>query len=108
MGAGAIQLLFAAATAYLGAAATARPAPDSSGGLGCGDSLTAPVESNQSINSETIRELHKLWVSATADSISQDLEAATQLADSAPPEVRAEAARYVAALWRLERWLHDR
>ncbi|MCA9738476.1 MAG: hypothetical protein R3E98_16545 [Gemmatimonadota bacterium] len=63
---------------------------------------------NPSTSSETIRELHRLWVSATADSISRDLDRATALAEAAPAEDREEAARYVAALWRLERWLHDR
>ncbi|MEZ4415545.1 MAG: hypothetical protein R3E10_07300 [Gemmatimonadota bacterium] len=66
------------------------------------------MTSEPSISSDTIRELHRLWVSATADSISRDLDRATSLADAAPPEDREEAARYVAALWRLERWLHDR
>ena len=56
----------------------------------------------------TIDELHRIWVSATADSISKDLDRATALAEAAPAEEREEAARYVAALWRLERWLHDR
>lgn len=56
----------------------------------------------------TIAELHRIWVSATADSISKDLDRATELAEAAPSDQREEAARYVAALWRLERWLHDR
>jgi len=55
-----------------------------------------------------IDELHEIWVSATADSISRDLERAMALAESAPTEHREEASRYVAALARLERWLHDR
>ncbi len=66
---------------------------------------SAPQESS---GSATLDELHKIWVSATADSISHDLDRATTLAEQARDNEREEAARYVAALWRLERWLHDR
>jgi hypothetical protein len=58
--------------------------------------------------SPTLEELHHIWESATADSISGDIHRASVLADDALPEEREQAARYVAALWRLERWLHDR
>ena len=66
---------------------------------------SAPHESS---GSQTLDELHEIWVSATADTISHDLDRATELAEKAPDSEREEAARYVAALWRLERWLHDR
>ena len=55
-----------------------------------------------------LAELHRIWVSATEDSISHDLERATALAEDAPEELRDEVARYIQALFRLERWLHDR
>ena len=57
---------------------------------------------------DTLRELHRIWESATAESISGDLDRATELAESVPDPQREEASRYIAALWRLERWLHDR
>jgi len=71
-------------------------------------SVSQESVSQQPSGSATLVELHKIWVSATADSISHDLDRATQLAEEAPANEREEAARYVAALWRLERWLHDR
>lgn len=64
--------------------------------------------SREPSGSPLLDELHQIWESATADSISHDLDRATELAERASPEEREEAARYVAALWRLERWLHDR
>ena len=57
---------------------------------------------------DTLGELHRIWESATAESISGDLDRAAGLAESVPDMQREEAARYLAALWRLERWLHDR
>ena len=57
---------------------------------------------------DTLGELHRIWESATADTISGDLDRAADLAERVPDMQRAEAARYMAALWRLERWLHDR
>ena len=67
------------------------------------------VESQDHIpDHDTLGELHRIWESATAESISGDLDRATELAESVPSQYREEAARYVAALWRLERWLHDR
>lgn len=58
--------------------------------------------------STTLDQLHEIWVSATEDSISEDLRRANALAEDAPPEIREEVAQYIKALWRLERWLHDR
>ncbi len=57
---------------------------------------------------DLLGELHRIWESATADSISGDLDRATALAARVPPAHREEAARYLAALSRLEIWLHDR
>ena len=57
---------------------------------------------------DTLSELHRIWESATADSISRDLDRATALAERVPDPEREVAERYLAALWRLERWLHDR
>jgi len=57
---------------------------------------------------DTLGELHRIWESATAESISGDLDRAAGLAENVPDLQREEAARYMAALWRLERWLHDR
>lgn len=57
---------------------------------------------------DTLGELHRIWESATAESISGDLDRAADLAELVPDPHREEAARYMAALWRLERWLHDR
>jgi len=57
---------------------------------------------------DTLGELHRIWESATAESISGDLDRAAGLAENVSDLHREEAARYMAALWRLERWLHDR
>ena len=58
--------------------------------------------------SSALQELHSIWVNATEDSISSDLARATALAERMPPESKEEVDRYLQALWRLERWLHDR
>lgn len=58
--------------------------------------------------SGALEELHSLWVNATEDTISSDLARATALAERMPPESKEEVDRYLQALWRLERWLHDR
>lgn len=55
-----------------------------------------------------LAELHRIWVQATEDSITADLQRAAALAEDAPDDLKEEAARYLQALWRLERWLHDR
>lgn len=53
-----------------------------------------------------LRELKQLWATATAETISHDLDRARSLVGDA--EVEARAREYLVALERLERWLHDR
>lgn len=51
--------------------------------------------------------LRRIWVGATAETINRDLEVARRLARQAGPDESAEVERYLRALERLERWLHD-
>ena len=80
----------------------------SPGGAGLSQEPLTHQSTREPSGSPILVELHKIWLAATADSISHDLDRATELAEQAPGSEREEAARYVAALWRLERWLHDR
>lgn len=54
-----------------------------------------------------IEELRTIWDQATPDSINGDLDRARALAALASPEDKEEVELYIAALERLERWLHD-
>ena len=56
---------------------------------------------------DVIARLREIWLEATPDSISGDLERARTLARMAPPAEAAHARRYLEAIHRLERWLHD-
>ncbi|HSR40829.1 MAG TPA: hypothetical protein VLL48_01625 [Longimicrobiales bacterium] len=56
---------------------------------------------------DVIRRLREIWLEATPDTISGDLERARALARSAPDTEAERARRYLEAIRRLERWLHD-
>lgn len=55
-----------------------------------------------------LEELRRLWVEASAETISDDLRRARELAASAPTRESEAAGEYLKAMLRLERWLHDR
>lgn len=57
--------------------------------------------------SDVISRLREIWLEATPDSIGGDLERAHVLARLAGPTDRERAKRYLEAIQRLERWLHD-
>jgi hypothetical protein len=54
-----------------------------------------------------ITRLRDIWLEATPDSIRGDIERAKVLARAAPATERERAIRYLEAIRRLERWLHD-
>lgn len=54
-----------------------------------------------------ISRLREIWLEATPDTITGDLERARAIARSAPATEAERARRYLEALRRLERWLHD-
>jgi len=54
-----------------------------------------------------IARLRDIWLEATPDSITGDVERAHVLARAAPATDRERANRYLEAIRRLERWLHD-
>jgi hypothetical protein len=56
---------------------------------------------------DVVARLREIWLEATPDSISGDLERAHALARSAPATDAERARRYLEAIRRLERWLHD-
>ena len=54
-----------------------------------------------------ISQLRDIWLEATPESISEDIERARVLAQEAPATDYERAIRYLEAIRRLERWLHD-
>lgn len=54
-----------------------------------------------------IARLREIWLEATPDTISGDLERARAIARAAPSTEAKRARRYLEAIRRLERWLHD-
>lgn len=57
--------------------------------------------------SAVIARLREIWLEATPDTITGDLERARAIARTAPPTEAERARRYLEAIRRLERWLHD-
>jgi hypothetical protein len=51
--------------------------------------------------------LRDIWLEATPDSITGDIERAHALVRAVPATDRERAIRYLEAIRRLERWLHD-
>ena len=56
---------------------------------------------------DVVSRLREIWLEATPDTIGRDLERAHVLARSAAPSDRERASRYLEAIQKLERWLHD-
>jgi hypothetical protein len=56
---------------------------------------------------DVLARLREIWLEATPDSIGGDLERAHVLVRSAAPAERERAGRYLEAIQKLERWLHD-
>lgn len=69
--------------------------------------MNGPLAEDREVRESLLTELRDMWDRATPDSIAVDLERARALASAAPPQDRELARMYVAALERLERWLHD-
>ena len=55
-----------------------------------------------------VEALWKLWLHATPDTITGDLEKAEELAVLAPASESEQVQRYLSAMRRLSDWLHDR
>ena len=56
---------------------------------------------------DVVLRLREIWLEATPDTIGADLRRAKEIAECAPPSEREKATRYLDAIRRLERWLHD-
>ncbi len=55
-----------------------------------------------------VEELWRLWLHATPDTITRDLERAEDLATLAPASESEQVERYLSAMRRLSDWLQDR
>lgn len=61
----------------------------------------------QAPTDDVLTRLREIWLEATPDTIAGDLAQARALVGAASDAERETAGRYLDAIRRLERWLHD-
>lgn len=71
------------------------------------DPTSRPPWDGEASGGAVVARLREIWLEGTPDTITGDIERAQALARTAPATEAERARRYLEAIQRLERWLHD-